>query len=713
MLMDEPSVLDLVRAIFKDWKSFFHFAAAIFDPSRRAGLPYLSETYTPPKPEPEPAAEVELEAPASGEAYPAGSPASVLPWRSLLALLLALLAQRTFEPPHLSSLAGIVFYLAALGLLLWAVRVGEWILAPVPSSRLRADPLTVRLVPLLLALLLTGAAFLDFNDFIFTWHNLLLWLAAVAMFCLALWLPGRRLPARRKLDWGWIGLLAVGLGLVFFFRFYRLEAVPVEPFSDHAEKLMDVYDISQGKAYTFFTRNTGREGFQMYWTWLVMKIFGTGFTFLSLKLGTALLGFLTVPYMYLLGKEVGGRRVGLLAMFLFGIAYWPNVISRVGLRFPLYPLFTAPVLYYLLRGLRTQNRNDFILSGLFLGLGLHGYSPFRAVPLLVAAALGIYLLHRHSKLARFQAQLWLVVTAMTSLLAFLPLLRYMLEHPDSFWYRTATRLGSVEQNIPGPAWQVFLRNLWNGLRMFNWDNGGIWVNSIMNRPALDVLCGALFLIGVVLLMVRYIRQRHWLDLFLLLSILVLQLPSTLSLAYPDENPALNRAGGAAVPVFLVAALALDGLLSGLQARLNRRWGAAVTWGLAVSLLAWSSWLNYDLVFNQYAEQYRQGAWNTSDIGRAIGEFTLTRHSSNAWVVPAMHWVDTRLPGAWLGIPNRDFALWPDQFQSTLDVPGPKFFIVRAGETEVMTTLQSLYPQGTWKVYVNDIPGHEFWSLTVP
>ena len=78
---------------------------------------------------------------------------------------------------------------------------------------------------------------------------------------------------------------------MFFFRFYQTQTVPPEPFSDHAEKILDVYDVSQGQTHIFFPRNTGREAFQMYWTLLVAKIFGTGLSFLSLKLGTALLGF--------------------------------------------------------------------------------------------------------------------------------------------------------------------------------------------------------------------------------------------------------------------------------------------------------------------------------------------------------------------------------------------------------------------------------------
>ena len=82
-----------------------------------------------------------------------------------------------------------------------------------------------------------------------------------------------------------------------------------------------------------------------------------------------------------------------------------------------------------------------------------------------------------------------------------------------------------------------------------------------HRPAFDIVTAALFLIGVVLILVRYIRNRHWLDAFLLVSIPLLLMPSILSLAFPGENPALNRAGGAYVPAFVIGAMALDGLLT--------------------------------------------------------------------------------------------------------------------------------------------------------
>ena len=140
------------------------------------------------------------------------------------------------------------------------------------------------------------------------------------------------------------------LALVVFFRTYQLVQTPPEMVSDQAEKLLDVWDVFHGQTSIFFPRNTGREAFQMYLTAAVIKLFGTGFSFLSLKIGTVLCGLLTLPFIYGLGKELGGRRAGLFALALAGVAYWPNVISRVGLRFTLYAFFTAPVLYYLLRG---------------------------------------------------------------------------------------------------------------------------------------------------------------------------------------------------------------------------------------------------------------------------------------------------------------------------------------------------------------------------
>ena len=654
-----------------------------------------------------------------------------IPWRSLSALALALLAQSLFEPPARSALGGGIAYALTLGFLGWAALRGEWILPAPSEAKAGSDPLSYRRTAFIVSIPLAGIAFLALSENLFTGFNLTLWLAALGLFVWSLWLrkPGQPSLWRRAASlisrptWEihldrWTLLLLAAALLVIFFRLYNLQHTPAEPFSDHAEKLLDVYDVSRGQTHIFFPRNTGREALQMYWTLLVAWIFGTGFSFLSLKLGTALIGLLTLPYVYLLGTQAGGRRVGLLALLLAGIAYWPNVISRVGLRFPLYPLFVAALLFYLIRGLRTRNRNDFILAGISLGLGLHGYSPFRIVPLLVLAAFVLYLVHSQSRGARQAAVLWLAIVALTSLIIFLPLLRYATEHPESFSYRAMTRLAGIEQPLAGPWYQVFLSNTWNALTVFNWDNGGIWVHSLPDRPALDVVTGALFLIGVALLLLRYARGRQWLDLFLLVSIPLLLLPSILSLAFPDENPSLNRTAGALVPAFLIAALALDGFITACSAGGRR---GLLAHGLAALLLWTSASQNYALVFRQFDQNFRNNAWNSSEMGAVIKQFgQVYGETDTAWVVPFPHWVDTRLVGVWAGTPNRDFAMWTEQLPETLQFSGPKLFIARAS-TELpelndqlaVEALRETYPRGSLSLHRSAVPGHDFWIYFVP
>jgi hypothetical protein len=645
-------------------------------------------------------------------------------------LIIALVAQRTWEPsPGRTAVVGLILYAFSLALLVWAYIKQEWVLAPAPEQAVRSDSLRVKWLPLILAIILTLAAFLTLGHNLFTRLNVTLWLLAVLCFVWAFWLPRAGTPlfmARSRIFFSggtwqikvtrWTLLILLVIAAIAFFRIFNLNAVPSEPFSDHAEKILDVYDISQGQTLIFFQRNTGREGLQMYLTLLVSWIFGTGLSFLSLKIGTVICGLATLPFMYLLGKEVGGKRTGLLALFFTGIAYWPNVISRVGLRFPLYPLFVAPTLYYLIRGLRTRSRNDFILSGLFLGLGLHGYTPIRILPFVVVIAIGLYLLHSQSKGSRKQAVIWLGILAVISFVVFLPLARYWLENPGAFSARAFSRMGTTEAPLPGPVWRVFLSNTWNALRMFNWNDGETGAHSVVFRPALDVVSGALFILGIALVLLRYIRKRHWLDLFLLLALPLLELPSILSLAFPNENPVLTRTGGALVPAFLLVAIALDGLLAGIESRMNSRLGTVLSWVVVLFLAGWSSSQNYDLVFRQYANQFTAASWNSSEMGAVIKQYGQVYGTTDSvWIVAYPYWVDTRLPGIWAGIPNRDFAIWGKDLGTTLEVKGPKLFMIKPEDTEDLDSLRKLYPSGELSTFhsATNAEGKNFLILFVP
>jgi hypothetical protein len=652
-------------------------------------------------------------------------PAALL--RLPLALLLALIAQFGFELKSGSIWTGVALYLAAAGLVAWAFWEGDVALPWLPRSRAPARIATFRPAYLIAAAVLAGLTFASSAGNRFNAPTLLFWLGSITSIVIAFWegpAPFRTAPNRLRLwlesgSWRlrisrWNVLVLFVFGISLYFRFAHINSLPPEMVSDHAEKLLDVVDVLNGKYSIFFPRNTGREALQFYMAAATARWLGTGISYLTLKIGTVLAGVVTLPFIYLFAREVAGKRAGLAAMALAGVGYWPNVISRVGLRFPLYPLFVAPAMYYLARGVRTRRRNDFLICGLVVGAGLHGYTPARVIPILVAAGVFLLLLHREARKSRGAFLSYLMMAGLAAMIVLMPLARVAVDRPDELIYRMATRYGSAERPLPGPALQIFLSNVWNALRMVNWDDGEVWVNSIPHRPALDWITAALFLLGFAVALYRYIRKRHWIDLFVLISIPILQLPSTLSLAFPAENPATNRAAGAIVPVFTLAGMALATLPDWAE-RLWRegrlRWIGALG---ALVLMFGVLRLNYNLVFIEYDDLYRRSAWNTSDAGRIIRGFAESIGTyDTAYVVAYPHWMDTRLVGMNAGRATKDYAISAEAFDSLRIDPRAQLLLLNPGDVESLELLRAMFPQASVSRWTSPLPGKDIVLFFIP
>ncbi|MBN1230964.1 MAG: glycosyltransferase family 39 protein [Anaerolineales bacterium] len=664
-----------------------------------------------------------------------GASSSAPSWLQLVKLaapvLLALLGQSSLGQGESGVAMGITLYVLAVAALLYAILTKTWQIPGIPLEPHLPENQSYRPIPLGIGLISGLLAFILFkqgeNQFYFTPLNMILWLGSLGLVLYAFWLPSSRKPVSvierfRKLlntsEWEikfnkWHFLAILVSSVIVFFRFYRLADVPAEMVSDHAEKLLDVFDILNGKPSIFFPRNTGREPLQFYMIALVAKFFGTGISFISMKIGTALMGVLMLIYVYLLGKELGNRWIGLLAVVLMGVAVWPNILARVALRFILYPAFAVPTLYYLVQGLKTRSRNAFLLAGLFLGIGLNGYTPFRIVPFLVVLGFLLYTLHEKDKAARQQALTGLFLIVIVSMVLFLPLGRYWLAHPNEFAFRAFSRLGSVEAPLPGPAVQVFLQNLWNGLKMINYDNGSIWVVGLTHVPVLDVISASFFIIGFILQIIRYILYRRWEDLLMLLAIPMLMMPSILSLAFPGENPAPNRAGGAVIPVIYTCAVGLYSLLKSVKIN-GKHLGTALAAGIGVFLLGLVMLLNFQTTFEKYDEMYLANSWNTSEMGAVIAQFSQTTGDRNsARVVAYPHWTDNRLVGINAGYPDMDYSLWPEDIPNLQHSGSPMLFLVNTMDNEAIHVLEETYPTGTLSLHESERSMKNFYVYYVP
>ncbi|MCJ7733459.1 MAG: hypothetical protein MUP11_02830, partial [Anaerolineales bacterium] len=313
-----------------------------------------------------------------------------------------------------------------------------------------------------------------------------------------------------------------------------------------------------------------------------------------------------------------------------------------------------------------------------------------------------------SKENRRMAVIALLLVGLISLIIFLPLGRYAMSNYDMFAYRMQTRMTDAEHPLPGPVINIFLSNLWKSLIMYQWEDGQIWVHSIPGRPALGVISAAMLSLGVVLLVVRYLKNRHWLDLTLLLLIPLLMLPSILSIAFPEENPSLNRSGGAIIPVFIVIAIAVENLLINIKNGFSTRGRKWISLIVVLALAGFSLQINARLVFVDYYSQFKSRAWNTSEIGGVIKQFADTIGSEDhAWVVPYPHWVDTRLVGINAVGRVTDFALWQSDILVTASVSAPKLYIFKPEDEDTAAILQDLYPDGIMERFISDVDGRDF------
>ncbi len=643
------------------------------------------------------------------------------------------------------DLAALVLFAASLVLWLPAIipsrvtistRIDETI--PPLSRGRRVSPWFILGVVALAAL-----TFLSSTDNQFTFDNVAAWVLSVAVFLYAFWEPEKswsEWEAWLRERWGALrgGIrlspralaLVVILLVAWFFYFYNLDGVPGEMDSDHAEKVLDVNDVvTNGLRPIFFERNTGREPLEFYLISGLVVVGQHPIDFMALKLVTATMGLLVIPAAFLFTRELFDDRVALIAAALIAISKWPVTIARMGLRFPFTPVFVAPLLFFLFRALKYRHRNDFLMTGLFLGAGLFGYNAFRIAPVLVAAFLALWLLLGKIERARLREYILNSVLVFAfALVVFMPLFRYSLDHPDEFWYRVLTRLSTEETAITTNPLQTLAQNGVNAALMFNWTGDEAWPNSIPGDPALDFISGGLFVLGLAFSVYRLVRYRERAYLFVLVGLAIMLLPTALSIAFPNENPSNVRAGGAIPFVFIIVALPLAWLVNQFRpepmeanpafpsgvasAGARSRVRMPVFVGILLVVIAGANFTRYFIDFNA---SYREFSWNSSEVASVLRGFAdSVGDFDHVYIMLYPHWIDTRNVAANMGqigwdqtLPNAEAA------QAQAGDGSNKLYVLNPKDSKNLTRLQEILPSGQERIFHSRTPGHDFVLWYVP
>lgn len=615
------------------------------------------------------------------------------------------------------------------------------------------------------------------------------WIASVVLWAFALspnsWRPRRWLVEwqsrlREQLRWRpspWMVLATIGIVvLAVWMRTDRLYGSPVEDgrippemTSDHVEKILDAQRVLEGASSEecfalpacnrdiFFANNGGREPFQMYALAFIANLTGRDVNYDLLKTLALFESLLTLPIIgwfawEILATEKRSLRLtfAFVAMGLVAVSFWHLNITRLSLRIVLTPAVTALLLIYLSRGMRSNNRADFIKAGICLGVGLYMYQAVRMLPVVIVLGVAIA--------AYFGTTYWrergryvfnLAALVLISFVIFVPLFHYSVENPDMFLRRTAGRLfgddvvttrladGTIverqatleeqvtafRQNIP-----VLLSNMRNAVLMFHWKGDVAWINNAPNWPALDPFVGALLILGTAAWASLAIRRGDVVYAFMPVVILVMLLPSALSIAYPIENPSFTRTSGALPAVFLLAAYPLALFIEQLN-HLIRRYEIRRLLQVAVAsimLLAYNH--SMSLYTTTFVQAYEASSLPYSQAGRILKGFAESDGGfGNAFMIAYMYWWDHRALGLEAGLTD-----WPNGIISREAVPSflrdsaerrdPRYrldptkdllFFYAISDLETSAQLKSWFPQGHERQIVTYQTGDDFMLYRVP
>jgi 4-amino-4-deoxy-L-arabinose transferase-like glycosyltransferase len=370
-------------------------------------------------------------------------------------------------------------------------------------------------------------------------------------------------------------LLVCILIVAGFFRLYHLSSTPPGLYPDEAVNATNAASAIRAGFpagwHAFYSENNGREGLFMNLQSLSMQAFGIREPWV-LRLPSTLFGILTVLGVFLLGRELWGVRVGLLASFFLATNVWHIIFSRIGFRAIMAPFFITFALFFLLRACKRTHWGWATLAGITYGLGFYSYLAYRVTPVLLLPLLWAY----RDRIAL--KRVW-IPFVLATIFVCLPLGLYFLGHPQDFTGRT----GSLSIFHDAHPVVSLLWNTTKTIGMFFVAGDFNPRHNIPGRPELFWPVAILFAIGVIAFLKRAVRGELASRLVLLLFALaflpvvlsnegvphalrsILMIPSVMlaaglgaSLAIDYLRPRLPQKLGIIALIFILPLLVLEG-----------------------------------------------------------------------------------------------------------------------------------------------------------
>jgi 4-amino-4-deoxy-L-arabinose transferase-like glycosyltransferase len=478
---------------------------------------------------------------------------------------------------------------------------------------------------------------------------------------------------------------------------------------------LNIEEILNGNWPIFFPSFPGREALFFYWASIFARLFGN--SHLTIKVAAAVIGTLTIPVTYLVARRLFDTGTGICAAAILAVSHWHIILSRIGYRAILMPLFVLVLAYLVAEAVDSPRDWHMARVGLWLGLGLYTYNSFLfAVPAFVVVMLVYWIARRGPGLLAVARSIG--ITALGAFLVWVPLARYAYEHPEVYLQRVQSRLTGAEKPLPADVLGTLVNNIARTLGMFNFRGDEVFTVNVPFMREMGLITAVLFVLGLGYALVHWRRGFNAITLGWFFTML---LPSALSIAFPNEVPSSDRAGGGVAMAMLIAAIPLPllgrqlfqalpmvrggpwalplGSFRGRRARIKGALELGTRWLLAAAalvLFVFEARAAFQTVFTAYVAKQPGANYSVSrELARILDDFV---GNGPEYIEYWPHWFDGHALEVQLTRTTSDEIYFVDNLAReapTLADAGERaLFLLHPEDQQALATLYRAFPRGS-------------------
>lgn len=388
---------------------------------------------------------------------------------------------------------------------------------------------------------------------------------------------------------------------------WHVSSIPQEVHGDEGEEGMDAVELLKDKPFNLFT---------VGWYWLPrlhvlrqavgLKLFGVNL--FGLRSSSVALGAAGVVLVFLVGAQVWGLEVGLLAGLVLVSSRFFIHLSRTGLEYLDTPVLSILVVWLAWCAWRQLRLDAAIVCGLALGLGIQTYYASRLVPVLLTLTWCLWLVrsNRHLWLARSGR---FALIALVALAVIAPMAGYFWRHPADLWMRTAETSAFSESAFNHLSYgygtrdlrYILLIQLQHAVTLFNYTSDSSLQYGYRPGGLFEPVAATLFVLGFAGVCAHPLRRRN------LLLLVWIAVPVIVGGALTIDTPFYPRIGGVVPFAALTVALALHSVLASVRQALPQSAARIMVVLVVAGTFAAIFANNIRTYFFDYAASHRLGS----------------------------------------------------------------------------------------------------------